>query len=150
MGEPDCGYGLDPEELGSLNPPMTGNDLLLFVDKDWIAEAEALDALGDLADLLPGVGARVSRVRPQLADKDVLDVHRVLHCLRNHHLSRQFAQQSPACRRRAQTCLNTRAPPWRRSYMRHERFFLTSGALPELVSLNPDRCVEHTSSLFPY
>src|SRR5262245_55581884 len=41
---------------------MAGNDDAVFVKQDWHQKAEGGDAVGDLADLLLRVGARVTRV----------------------------------------------------------------------------------------
>lgn len=45
---------------------MPGKDLTVIGNKHWIREAEALDASGDLSDLLPRVSARISLVGAKL------------------------------------------------------------------------------------
>src|SRR5436305_1327410 len=75
MRQPDRGNGVDAEQLGGFDPPVTGDDLILVINKDRIAEAKSLDAIRDLTDLLFAVRPRIVRVGPQLADKRVLDVH---------------------------------------------------------------------------
>jgi hypothetical protein len=44
---------------------VPGDDLIVVADQHRIGEAEPLNAVGDLADLLPGVRAGVLRKRPQ-------------------------------------------------------------------------------------
>ena len=53
---------------------MAGDDLVLVADQNRVGEAEASDAVGDLSDLLPGMGARVLRVGSQPCDWRDLDV----------------------------------------------------------------------------
>src|SRR3546814_2239233 len=48
-----------------LDPAVAGDDAVLVVDQDRVGEAEAGDAVGDLADLLLRMGPRVGRPRPQ-------------------------------------------------------------------------------------
>ena len=52
MRQPAGGHRVDAEELGGFHAAMAGDDLLVIVDQDRIAEAELLDALRDLPDLL--------------------------------------------------------------------------------------------------
>jgi len=54
---------------------VTGDDLILVIDKDRIAEAKSLDAIRNLTDLLLAVRPSIVRVGPQLAGKSVFDVH---------------------------------------------------------------------------
>lgn len=46
------GYTVQPEQLGGLDAAMACDDLAVVADQDRIGEAEAGDAVGDLADLL--------------------------------------------------------------------------------------------------
>ena len=57
--QPERQDALNPEELCCLDPAMAGDDLVLIADEDRVGETEALDASGDLLDLLLGVGASV-------------------------------------------------------------------------------------------
>jgi hypothetical protein len=41
---------------------VAGDDLVIIADQDGICEAEFLDAVGDLPDLLLGMGARILAV----------------------------------------------------------------------------------------
>ena len=52
---------------------MTRDDLIDLVDQDRIAEAEPLDAFGDLSDLLIGVGACVVGIELGKRGGGVLD-----------------------------------------------------------------------------
>jgi len=42
---------------------MASDDFIIIADENRVGEAEALDAVGDLPNLLPRMGARVTRVR---------------------------------------------------------------------------------------
>ena len=53
-----------------LDPAMASQDCLLIVDKDRIGEAEALDAVGNLAQLLPRVHSGIARPRAQCRNGD--------------------------------------------------------------------------------
>jgi hypothetical protein len=44
---------------------MSGNDLIILVDQHGVVEAEALDASGNLPDLLGRVGTGVARIGSQ-------------------------------------------------------------------------------------
>jgi hypothetical protein len=65
----------DPQQLCGRHPTVAGEDLRLIVDEDGIAKAKSLDALGDLADLLVGVRARVTRIGSERFDREDLDLH---------------------------------------------------------------------------
>jgi hypothetical protein len=68
--------GLDliqPKELCGLDPTMAGNDLAGIVDKDRVSEAEALDAVSNLPDLLFRMGAGVGLVGGESAERYGLD-----------------------------------------------------------------------------
>jgi hypothetical protein len=69
VGQPHGWHLLDAEQLCGSHPPVTSNDLPFIVDQDGIAETKFLNALGDLADLLSGVGPRIARVRPERFDR---------------------------------------------------------------------------------
>jgi hypothetical protein len=56
---------LEAEQLGCLDPAVSCYDLPIIIDQDRIGEDKALDAVGDLAKLLPRMRARVSRARGQ-------------------------------------------------------------------------------------
>jgi hypothetical protein len=53
------------------------DDLLGIVDQDRVAEAELLDAVCDLPNLLFGMRPGIVWVRPQLAHTRVFDLHSV-------------------------------------------------------------------------
>src|SRR5262249_55527414 len=62
-------YDADAENLCRRDPSVPGNDLALIIDQDRIAEAKLPDALGNLVDLLLGVGTRVVCVGPERFDR---------------------------------------------------------------------------------
>ncbi len=53
------------EQLCRLDPAMARNDLAVLSDENRIGEAEMSDAVGDLPDLLPGMGSGIAGMRPQ-------------------------------------------------------------------------------------
>ncbi len=53
------------EQLGGLDPPMTGHDLTAVIDKHRIGESKASDAVGDLPDLLLRMGPGIVPVGDQ-------------------------------------------------------------------------------------
>ena len=65
--EANAGHFCHAEQLRRLDPAVAGEDRVLAVDQDRVGEAELLDAVGDLPDLLPGMGSRVALVRFQLS-----------------------------------------------------------------------------------
>jgi hypothetical protein len=73
MGQLDDRDRLQAKHFGSLEPAMPGNDGALAIHQDRVGEAELADAVGDLADLLRAVGARVARIGPEAAWRDVGD-----------------------------------------------------------------------------
>ena len=73
--QPERRDALNPEELCCLDPAMAGDDLVLIADEDRVGETEALDASGDLLDLLLGVGASVFGVGTQVPDAHGLNGH---------------------------------------------------------------------------
>ena len=73
--QPAGRHCVDAEELGRFHAAVAGDDLLGIVDQDRVAEAELLDALCDLANLLLRMRAGIVWVRPQLAHRCVFDLH---------------------------------------------------------------------------
>lgn len=71
VGEANRRDALQAYELGCLDPAMSGDDLVIIADQHRIGEAELLDAVGDLPELLLRVGAGVSRVRSQACDRHI-------------------------------------------------------------------------------
>ena len=53
---------------------MTGEDTVIVIDEDRVGEAEALDRVRDLADLLTGMGPGVALGRMQAVDRTDLEV----------------------------------------------------------------------------
>jgi hypothetical protein len=76
MGQLHCGHALNAKQLCGLDPAMPGNDLLLIVNENRIVEAESLDAVRNLADLLLGVRPRIACVGTEHFYRN----HRDLHC----------------------------------------------------------------------
>jgi hypothetical protein len=70
---------LHAKELGGCDTPVPGDDLVVVADQNRIGEAEALDAVGYLAQLFLGVGARIAGIGPQAGDARRFDGHAV-HC----------------------------------------------------------------------
>jgi hypothetical protein len=62
-----------PSILAPFDPPVSGDDLVFIADQDRVGEAEALDAPGDLRDLLLRVGAGVARIGAQARNRHLLD-----------------------------------------------------------------------------
>jgi len=75
MREPVGRHRGDAEELGGFHTAVTGDDLLVIIDQDRIAEAELRNAVRDLADLLLRMRPGIVRVRPQLANSYIVDFH---------------------------------------------------------------------------
>src|SRR5436190_16903851 len=73
MGESYGRNDRHAEHLRGSNPSVPGDDLALIIDQHRIAEAKALDAFGNLADLLLGVGTRIVRIRPERFNRKHLD-----------------------------------------------------------------------------
>ena len=72
--EAQCRHLGHAELAAGEQPAMPGDHIAVAVDQDRDIEAEGLDAVGDLPDLLLGVAPRVCRVRFQLVDATVNDV----------------------------------------------------------------------------
>ena len=53
---------------------MAGDDAVLIIDQNRIGKAKALNAIGDLADLLSRVGPGIRLIRQQLLDRYKYDV----------------------------------------------------------------------------
>jgi hypothetical protein len=77
MVQADDGHGLEPELLGRLQAGVARDDAISLVDQDRIDEAELLDAVGDLLDLLLGMGTGIARIRLEIRDGDMLDLKAV-------------------------------------------------------------------------
>jgi hypothetical protein len=69
MVEHDRGDFLETQALGGEHAAVTREDCALLVDENRDIEPERCDALGDAGDLLVGVDARVSLIRPQRLDQ---------------------------------------------------------------------------------
>jgi hypothetical protein len=55
---------------------VASNDPAVLSDQNRIVEAELPDAVGDLTDLLLGMGARIAGMRPQFRDRHRFDGRR--------------------------------------------------------------------------
>jgi len=53
---------------------VSGDDLVIIADQDWVGEAERLDAFGNLPDLLLRVSARVAHIGFDRLDCDPLHI----------------------------------------------------------------------------
>ena len=73
--QPACGHCVDTKELGGFHAAVASDDLLRIVHQDRVAEAELLDALCDLPNLLPRMRSGIVWVRPQLAHRRVFNLH---------------------------------------------------------------------------
>jgi hypothetical protein len=78
---------------------MAGNDLAVLTDQHRIGEAELPDAVGDLSDLLLGVGPGIAGMRPQARDRHRLDGY-MLDATRYRGLGGDGRQSRPARRDR--------------------------------------------------
>ena len=76
VGEAQRRNALNPKQLGGLHPAVPGDDLGVIADEDRIGEAEPLNAVGDLTDLLFGMNAGVLREGPQACDRHRFNGHR--------------------------------------------------------------------------
>jgi hypothetical protein len=63
------------QQLCCLDAPMPGNDLVIVIDQNRVVEAEPLDALRNLLDLLERMGAGIARIRSQRVGRSVFEVH---------------------------------------------------------------------------
>jgi hypothetical protein len=68
-------YDVKTEQLAGFPAAATRDDLVGIIYKDRVAEAEFIDALGDLLDLLARMRAGIVWVPPQLAQSCVFDFH---------------------------------------------------------------------------
>jgi hypothetical protein len=57
------------EQLCRLVAALPGDEFAVFSDQQWVGEAERHDAVGDLADLLAGMGPRVAPIELDLIDR---------------------------------------------------------------------------------
>ena len=62
-------HRFDAKQARRCDPAVPGDDALLGVDQHRIDEPEPPDRLRDLLYLSLGMGARVTRLRPELADR---------------------------------------------------------------------------------
>jgi hypothetical protein len=74
MGDAQHRNVSEVEPLGRFDPAMTGNDLVGVVYQDCPHKSEAFDAVGDLLNLLFGVGACVRLAGFKPVDRDHFDV----------------------------------------------------------------------------
>ncbi len=58
------------EPLGSFDPAVTGDDLVGAVNQNWTEKAEALDAAGNLPNLLQRVAACVALIRNETVRRE--------------------------------------------------------------------------------
>ena len=73
VGEAQRRDALHPEQLGGFHPAVPGDDLVVIADQHRIREAEPVNAVGDLPDLLLGVGAGIAQIRLQAPDSHGLN-----------------------------------------------------------------------------
>jgi hypothetical protein len=66
---------LQAYELGCLDPAMSGDDLVIIADQHRIGEAELLNAIGNLPDLLLGMGTRIPCIGSQACDRQRFNDH---------------------------------------------------------------------------
>jgi hypothetical protein len=74
MREPNGRDGGEADQLGRLDPSVTGDDLAGIVDQHRVRKAEPFDAVGDLPDLLLRMSARVVLIGLQPAQRAELDL----------------------------------------------------------------------------
>ena len=74
MRQPQRRHGRNAEFLGCHHPAVAGDDLALVADQHRVGEAEALDAVGDLTDLLPRMAPRIARIGSQRVHRQHLDL----------------------------------------------------------------------------
>jgi hypothetical protein len=67
------------EVLGCEDSSVSRDDFEIAIDQDRDVEAEALDALCDLPDLLLAVDPRVLRIGFELVDRNIVDGESVFH-----------------------------------------------------------------------
>jgi hypothetical protein len=67
------GDGLECEQLGGFEPPVTGEQSPVLIDQDRGGEANRLNAFGNLADLFPGMRTGVARMRLDVRERDRAD-----------------------------------------------------------------------------
>jgi len=48
---------------------MAGENCIVIVNQERVGEAKLPDAVGDLPDLLPGMGSGIAGMRPQARDR---------------------------------------------------------------------------------
>jgi hypothetical protein len=62
------------KKLGGFDTTVTSEDLVISIDQNRVGEAEALDAVGDLPDLFPGMSPGVSGIGAKVRDRFFGDV----------------------------------------------------------------------------
>jgi hypothetical protein len=65
------------DQLCGLDPPMARDDLAVLPDQHRVGKAEPADAVGDLPDLLFGMGAGIAGIGPKPPNRHRLDRHRL-------------------------------------------------------------------------
>jgi hypothetical protein len=63
------------EQLCRLVAALAGDECPVFSDQQWVGEAERDDAVGDLADLLAGMGPGITPIKLDLIDRQRLHPH---------------------------------------------------------------------------
>ena len=98
--EGDRRHRLPLQELCCLDPPMTGDDLAIMGDEDWVGEPKPLDRRCDLPDLLFGMRPRVARERAERRDRPIYNL-RTAHLDLPNQLDRRCAHRLNACNRQS-------------------------------------------------
>ncbi len=65
MGQTNGRNRLHIQQLCRLDPPVSGDDLVIIVDQDGVIEAETFDAARNLLDLLGRMGTGIAWIRSQ-------------------------------------------------------------------------------------
>ena len=73
MRKPQCWNGLHTKKFCCLDPAVTGNDLTAVVNKHGGVETKALNAVGDLPDLLSRMGPGIALIGRELIHRNELD-----------------------------------------------------------------------------
>ena len=66
MLDPDAGDSGHAQKLGGFHPAVAGQNIVLPVNQDRIGEPKLFDAVGNLPDLLLGMGPSILRLRFEL------------------------------------------------------------------------------------
>ena len=75
VGQPNRRDALQAHEPGCLDSAMAGDDLVIIADQHRIGEAELLNAIGNLPDLLLGMGTRIPCIGSQACDRQRFNDH---------------------------------------------------------------------------